>query len=86
MNHFYSGLNALAMLTIEIELAKALPEEWQGQFPDSDEADRELKVRDKRAARLAATVELSLRAALKRLERSGATDIWTAVSEAVCGC
>jgi Tetratricopeptide Repeats-Sensor len=82
LNHSYSGLNALAMLTIEIELAKAMPDAWSGQFPDPDEAERALRAREKRAARLAAAVDLSLQAALRRLQRTGGKDIWTAVSEA----
>jgi Tetratricopeptide Repeats-Sensor len=82
LNHFYSGLNALAMRTIELELAKALPDVWAEQFNDPDEAARELQNRQKRAARLAAAVELSLQAAMRRLERTGTTDIWTAMSEA----
>jgi hypothetical protein len=82
LNHFYSGLNALAMRTIELELAKGLPEVWSEQFSDADEAARELQNRQKRAVRLASAVEMSLQAAVRRLERSGKTDIWTAISEA----
>jgi hypothetical protein len=82
LNHFYSGLNALAMRVIEIELAKTMPDVWAEQFPDPDEAAREVQKYEKRAARLAAAVEMSLQAAVRRLERSGKTDIWTAISEA----
>jgi hypothetical protein len=82
LNHFYSGLNALAMHTIELELAKALPDVWAEQFTDPDEATRELQNYGKRSARLAAAVEQSLQAAARRLERTGKTDIWTAISEA----
>jgi hypothetical protein len=32
LNHFYSGLNALAMLTILTELASAWPDVWQERF------------------------------------------------------
>jgi len=82
LNHFYSGLNALAMRTIELELAKALPDVWAEQFNDADEAARELQNRQRRAARVAAAVELSLQAEMRRLERIGKTDIWTTMSEA----
>ena len=57
LNHFYSGVNALAMLTIEIELTKGLPQAWEDQFPDADEADRAMKARRKHAERLAAAVD-----------------------------
>ena len=40
LNHFYSGLNALAMLTTAMELAAALPETWSDRFSGEDEALR----------------------------------------------
>jgi hypothetical protein len=82
LNHFYSGLNALALRTIELELAKAMPDDWAEQFPDPDDATRELQNRGKSAGRLAAAVDLSLQAAVRILERTSKTDIWTALSKA----
>jgi tetratricopeptide (TPR) repeat protein len=39
LNNYYGGLNALALGTIAIELAGALPEVWTGSFEDNTEAD-----------------------------------------------
>jgi tetratricopeptide (TPR) repeat protein len=39
LNHYYSGLNALAMLTVRIELARAAPEVWN-QLPEFENERR----------------------------------------------
>jgi tetratricopeptide (TPR) repeat protein len=40
LNHFYSGLNALALLTVRLELARMLPDVWVqlSDFADEQEA------------------------------------------------
>jgi hypothetical protein len=86
LNHFYSGLNALAMLTVMAELAGALPEVWAERFLEPEEPARELKARSEHAARLAAAVDLSLRAAQRRLEREQKKDVWVAISAADLRC
>ena len=37
-NHFYSGLNALAMVTMRTELAQAQPRGWEDSFDTGEEA------------------------------------------------
>jgi len=83
LNHYYSGLNALGLLTIEIELAAALPEVWDERFDEPADAPRQLDVLRKQAEKLSAAVGLSLQATLDRLEREGRSDnIWAEISEA----
>jgi hypothetical protein len=82
LNHFYSGLNALAMLTILVDLASALPDVWADRFGDDDEAERELKERAEQTARLAAAVKLSIEAEHRQLQRVGGANPWVAMSEA----
>lgn len=81
-NHFYSGLNALALLTMTTELASALPEVWAERFDEAEDAVRHLKIRAAQAAKLAAAVELSLDSARLRLNTDGAKDFWIDLSEA----
>lgn len=81
-NHFYSGLNALAMLKVRIELAAALPDVWAERFDDDDEAERELAKLKTHAVKLAASVELALDATLARLAHEGRKDVWAEVSVA----
>jgi hypothetical protein len=77
LNHYYAGINALAMRVVQIKLAEALPEVWAERFETDDEAQRELEILRKKSEKLAAAVEFSLHAARKRTP-----DIWAEVSEA----
>lgn len=86
LNHFYSGLNALAMLKVRTELAAALPDVWSERFDDDEEAEKELSKLKAHAAKLAASVELALDATLGRLKREGRKDVWAEVSVADLRC
>ena len=80
LNHFYSGLNSLAMIKVMVELAKKFPDEWAAQFESDDEATQELKKREAHANQLVSAVQLSLKANAKRLEREDKKDIWADIS------
>jgi tetratricopeptide (TPR) repeat protein len=82
INHFYSGLNALAMLTIMIELADALPDVWNELFETDQESESELATHKERRTKLSAAVEVSLDATLKRMERERSKDVWAEISYA----
>jgi tetratricopeptide (TPR) repeat protein len=82
LNHFYSGLNALAMLKVMIELAKAQPNVWAGRFRNRKKADDELAEQIEHASRLAAATEVSLDANMRRLERENRKDTWAEISVA----
>jgi hypothetical protein len=86
LNHFYSGLNALAMLTIQVELAQALPAVWRERFELESEADADLAKRQVQREKLAAAVELSLAAARARLQHEEKRDIWVEISIADLRC
>jgi len=86
LNHFYSGVNALALLRVRIELAEALPEVWLELFEQEDDARRELD--DLRATfqQLAATVRMSVDASERNLKQQKDPDedrrMWTLISSA----
>jgi len=82
LDHFYSGLNALSVSVLLIELIGQEQEAWKETF-DSDakaaQAEEDLKTsRD----RLAGAVGISLEAAEEADVNSGNPDIWLAVSKA----
>ena len=81
-NHFYSGLNALAMATIISELAAAHPEVWEEDFDSDDEAALQLRKLEKRRAELTAGVKLAIESKQKALARQDQTDIWAEISAA----
>jgi tetratricopeptide (TPR) repeat protein len=82
INHFYSGLNALAMLSIMVELAESLPKIWGELFETDKEATDALESHKEKAAKLAAAVEVSLSATTSRLKREGKQDVWAEISAA----
>ena len=82
LNHYYSGLNALALLRIRIELAEALPDVWSQTFDSDEDADRELRGSRQLADKLAISVEQSLQATVQHLARDGSKDIWADISAA----
>ncbi|MCI0388874.1 MAG: AAA family ATPase [Acidobacteria bacterium] len=77
LNHYYAGINALAMSVIQAKLANTLPEVWAEGFETDQDAQRELDALRKKIERLTAGVELSLQATRKRNR-----DIWAELSEA----
>jgi hypothetical protein len=81
LNHFYSGLNALALLMIQNELAVKFPAVWENSFDSDTEAERELGLRETQIKQLTAAVDLSLEAKKNALQKSGQTDIWAEISE-----
>jgi hypothetical protein len=85
-NHFFSGLNALALLTVRLELARSVPQTWDFQFDSSEEAKARFETLEKERARLAAAVDVSLEAASSRLERRQKEDIWLDFSKADFKC
>ncbi len=82
VNHYYSGLNALAMVTILLKLAQELPEIWQDRIGDEAEASRVTSDHEAQRQRLTGAVEVSLDAAARAAERLGRPDRWIAVSQA----
>ncbi|MFZ0727603.1 MAG: tetratricopeptide repeat-containing protein [Desulfobacterales bacterium] len=81
-NHFYSGLNALAMATIRIELAKAQPAAWSNNFDTEDAAALELQQLKELCVDLAAGVRLAIESRQTVAAREGQNDIWTEISAA----
>jgi hypothetical protein len=86
LDHFYSGINALGMLTIIVEMATALPDVWSERFEDDEEAERQLREKKGDLANLRGSVRLSLEAARIRKERAGEEDMWFDITLADFAC
>jgi hypothetical protein len=76
LDHFYSGINALGMLKVIIEVATALPDVWKEGFEDDEDANHHFGEKKEELAYLRGSVTLSLEAAKARLERAGEKDTW----------
>jgi hypothetical protein len=81
-NHYFPGLNALALSVILTELARAHPEVWGARFEDEDMAELALRRHRRTRDKLAAAVEIALDAAQARGKRTGEVDDWLALSVA----
>ncbi len=81
LNHFFSGLNALALLIVQSKLAVEFPLIWENSFDSESEAERELEKRQAKIAKLTAAVGFSLEAKKEYLKKSGQTDDWVKISE-----
>ena len=86
LNHYYSGINALGMLTVITEMATALPDVWNAGFDEEDDGERELKKLKDELSKLCGSVTLSLEAAKARAERDGKVDIWFKITLADLAC
>jgi hypothetical protein len=66
LSNYYAGLNALSLLTVCLELAKGLPEVWQGRYQSLSDAKRGLEALEQQRQMLAGAVASSLNAARRR--------------------
>jgi hypothetical protein len=86
LNHFYSGINALGLLTTIEQLATTLPNVWNERFDEDDEGERQLrKLRDE-LTKLCGSVTMALDAEEARMKRAGKTDRWFSITMADLAC
>jgi hypothetical protein len=81
-NHWYSGLNALALTKVTLELAGRSLDDWRNRFDTDAEADQELDRLTSEAASLTCTVRACIDAARTQSRRVGNADVWIEVSAA----
>lgn len=81
-NHFYSGLNALAIVTIQTELAQAQPAVWADGFDSKEAADQKLAALKILRSDLSVGVKLALESRQFTLNRRDQTDVWVDIGVA----
>ena len=86
LNHFYSGINAIALLTILTQLASAMPNEWEIEFDTKEEADYTLKKYIHELNTLITVVGAAITSARKRLQKEEKDDPWLGITEADLAC
>jgi hypothetical protein len=85
-NHYYSGLNALALISVRIELGQTLSDVWSESFETEEAAERRLGELIVERDKLGAAVDLALQGARKRLELEQQQDRWLDISFADLAC
>ena len=82
LNDYYSGINALGLLTAIVKLAETEPAAWAGRFETNKKAEAELDDYREQLNLLRGAVRMSLENARQQSERSGKPDEWLPPSEA----
>ncbi|MDX2476117.1 MAG: hypothetical protein QNL05_02000 [Gammaproteobacteria bacterium] len=77
-SHYYSGLNAVAIRSIQVELALLHPEKWALEFDDEDIAAIELRKMKTHLAKLVAATDLAIESSVRNYE----SDDWAPLSAA----
>ena len=86
LNHFYSGINALGLLTVIISLAESHSDIWELEYDTEDDARIALKQLKDQHQKVCGVVHSSIEAEKKRLEREEQTDSWLDMTEAELLC
>jgi len=82
LNDYYSGINALGLLTVIVRLADAEPDVWAGNFGTEEKAKSALAEYQAQLDQLRGAVRSSLDSARRRAELAGKPDEWLPPSEA----
>ena len=82
LNHFYSGINALTMTRVQLDLAEAHPEAWTDSFSSDKDAERALDALNERVGDLVGAVALSVRRAEQALPPASEDARWARCSVA----
>ncbi len=82
LNHFYGGINTLAMTAIRLGLAARDPEQWRNGFDDDASADAELDRSRTELAHLEGAVELSVRRQIERCDPASDDARWALATAA----
>ncbi|MGO9972714.1 MAG: tetratricopeptide repeat-containing protein [Solirubrobacteraceae bacterium] len=82
-NHWYPGINALALTAVTASLLRAEPKAWSERFENDSEAEIAAKQLERQREELAAAVGRSLDAESFRRQRKGeAQDVWAMFTRA----
>jgi hypothetical protein len=77
-SHYFSGLNAVAMQSIQIELAKLHPEEWALEFKSEQAAALDFEERSDHLSKLVAATDLAIESSIRNYPE----DEWARLSRA----
>jgi hypothetical protein len=82
LDSFFPGINALALLKIQLELADALPEVWKDRYDDDAEAATARATVDQSVLAITGALRLALGLDASLPKNSGTIDPWREISVA----
>lgn len=86
LNHYYSGINALSLLKIKLELANLIPEVWEINFDSLDDAANALRKFKIQYDQLKVMIKTTLEARKKQLNLENSSDRWLDITLADLCC
>jgi len=86
LNHFYSGINALGLLRVRIDLAIQNEQIWFDSFESNDAALDSLKKLKEKFQKLSVTIEISILAGKEKLKKLDRTNPWLDITQADYQC
>lgn len=82
LNHCYSGINALGLLTIIVSLADDMPDNWALPFDDPEEAREALNRLKRLSVSFTSALKFSIEAEQRRLQSVSKSDVWLDITHA----
>ena len=82
LNHYYAGINALSLLTIQLALIEKYPSQWENKFSKKKEADRATDDLLEHRQQLAVALKVTIEAEQQLTRAKGESDIWLDITEA----
>ena len=82
LNHFYGGINALAMARVRVDLATEMPDDWRNDFDDDDAAEAELRRLKSDLGHLTGAVHLAVQREIERCAPGSDDARWALASAA----
>jgi hypothetical protein len=86
LNHFYSGINALGLLTVIINLGSANSDVWELLYESKKEAVQKIKEFQEIHQNLVMCIKVSIEANKRKLEETDKKDPWLTITEADLYC
>lgn len=82
LNHYYAGINALSLITIETALAEKYTAEWENKFAKKREADRTFEELQEKKQALGAALRVTIDAEQQLRREKNEEDTWLDITEA----
>lgn len=82
LNHYYSGINLLGLLTSVVSMAETKPDIWSLRFDDQDAADTRLSELKKEKEKLTEALHYTIESERVRLKAIGEYDPWLDITYA----
>ncbi len=82
LNHYYAGINAVSLLTVQSALAEKYPIHWENKFSKKKEAERQLEDLNEKKLQLAAAMRVTIAAEEQMLKQKNQQNTWLDITEA----